>query len=257
MEEIKTHFLRGVAAINPDTLSEVSRAFASLPSAPQATFGRNELLAAMSDRASLNAFASIPTIDTRAAARIAGLWGREGVQRQLEALGIDWTFDDTDDESRPARDTDRPKGPHTDQNLRFLDVFNIVLVILVFLYQVEDARQMEVRIAGEIRAHNSATDQRLHALEQLLINALATLTPSDDAPVKFVVRARVAFIRRDARHGSTPVATVFPNQVVTLLEERSKWIKVEYFDWITQETRTGWALKKHFVRVQSRAGGPG
>ena len=69
--------------------------------------------------------------------------------------------------------------------------------------------------------------------------------------MQFVVKERGTLIRRDARGGSTVIARVFPNQVVTLLEEHSKWIKVEYFDWITQETRMGWTLKKYFARVQT------
>ncbi len=65
-----------------------------------------------------------------------------------------------------------------------------------------------------------------------------------------VVRERVATIRADPRHGARVVAEVFPNQVVTLLEERGKWIRVEYYDWLAGEERDGWALKKYFARVE-------
>jgi hypothetical protein len=46
------------------------------------------------------------------------------------------------------------------------------------------------------------------------------------------------------------VAEAFPNQVVTLLDERGKWVKVEYYDWIALDERTGWTLKKYFVRAE-------
>ena len=65
-----------------------------------------------------------------------------------------------------------------------------------------------------------------------------------------VVRERVAVIRLKPEHGSRVIAEAFPNQVVTLLEERGKWIKVEYYDWIAHEERAGWALKKYFVRAE-------
>jgi hypothetical protein len=37
--------------------------------------------------------------------------------------------------------------------------------------------------------------------------------------------------------------------VVRPIAEDGKWIQFEYYHWLHQEYRTGWALKKYFQRV--------
>ena len=65
----------------------------------------------------------------------------------------------------------------------------------------------------------------------------------------FVVRERVARLRKAPEDGSGVQALVFPNQKLKVLEERGKWIRVEFYDYLGQTTQEGWILKKYCTRL--------
>ena len=59
----------------------------------------------------------------------------------------------------------------------------------------------------------------------------------------------MAVVRSKPEHGSAVVGKLLPQEVVRPLSEDGKWIEFEYYHWLHQEYRTGWALKKYFQRV--------
>ncbi len=191
----------------------------------------------------------LPVIDSAAANAIAAIWGREGVERQLKSFGVEYQqlFDDIETTTERTQSSSQFKIPTID----FWTVFNILLAILLFLYQVRDSAQMESRLVSEIQLSRNDVQNGTHLIEQLLQTLIESKQPNEEGKIQFVVRSRVATIRTSPRAGSTAIAEIFPNQVVTLLDEDGKWIEVEYFDWLKQEMRTGWVLKKYLVRVPS------
>jgi len=44
--------------------------------------------------------------------------------------------------------------------------------------------------------------------------------------VEFVVKERVTVVRVLPKNGSMVIAEIFPNQVVTMLDENGKWVKI-------------------------------
>jgi hypothetical protein len=59
----------------------------------------------------------------------------------------------------------------------------------------------------------------------------------------------VAEVRVKPEHGATLVGRLLQQEVVRPISEDGKWIEIEYYHWLHQEYRTGWALKKYFQRV--------
>lgn len=193
----------------------------------------------------------VPVIDMPAAAAIAHLWGMEGVEKQLRGLGIDYQklFDDLE-MGEPAEVLERHLEPHGSKlSLSdILSLFSIILAVFVPIWQQYDSKQTEDRLEKAISQSEEAQSKRLEALEHLLKQILEE-NQSEERQAEFVVRSRSAAVRKSPQSGSKILAEVFPNQVVTLLAEKGKWVKVEYFDWIAQEYRYGWVLKKYLIRV--------
>ena len=189
----------------------------------------------------------LPIIDSAAASAIASIWGHEGIERQLKSFGVEYhqLFEDIEGGQKQSQNPQRFKIPPVD----FWTAFSILLAILMFVYQYRDSAQMENRLVSEIQISRGEVQNGTHIIEQLLLTLIESRQPNEEGETQFVVRSRVAKIRTAPRAGSTTIAEIFPNQVVTLLDNNGKWIEVSYFDWLKQEVSTGWVLKKYLVRV--------
>lgn len=86
------------------------------------------------------------------------------------------------------------------------------------------------------------------ALQALVEEAIAQHHP--DTSHRLIARERVALVKLVPPSGADTVGHVFPSQLVTLVLERGKWVQIKYYDFLQQDTQTGWALKKYFMRVR-------
>ena len=212
----------------------------------------------------------MPVIDSFSAVAVAKTWGIEGALREISLLGLDahtmqalanslegidgledWVSPDDAGESTGAATPSRRHSLET-----WLSIFSVLLAILVPIWQKIDSDATEARLTAKIEGISAQLEEgeqrsakRFEALAQIVNRMLEQSENKATGEVGFVVRSRVALIRTDGKSGSRVVAEVFPNQVVKLIAEDGKWIEVGYFDWNAQEERSGWALKKYFLRV--------
>jgi len=188
---------------------------------------------------------SLPVMDMASAATLAKLLGREGIESQLAALGIN---PDGSLNAQFAEANEEVGLGLSRRSLELITLLSFILALLVPIYQeISSARSQ------------SATDEKLtkqaEALEaqRKMIESLAKLVEKalvDEAKqqkTRFVVKDRVALVRSSP--GSGVVGKLFPQEVVRPISEDGKWIQFEYYHWLHQEYRTGWALKKYFQRV--------
>jgi hypothetical protein len=214
----------------------------------------------------------LPAIDQAAATLLAGIWGKSGLAQQLNTLGIDFERVCREVEQRkpidlgpePSSDEECSKirmvsewlgqptvsGPMTLIAL-LLSIFSICLIYFPSLLPQDDGQQ-QARF-DELEKH------LMKQFQPLLEQAMSKVTQQNPL-LEFVVKERVTFVRRSPENGSVSIAEIFPNQCVTMLDKKGKWIKIEYYDWLHQEFHTGWALKKYFARVPTgakAAGGKG
>lgn len=206
----------------------------------------------------------MPVLDTGSFGAIAMASGVEGLLAQLKSFGIDeatlrdvafTVAVDEGDVEELLRDSNETDGSPCrqltkEQIVRLWNLVFILYSVLFPLYTWWDSNQAEARVTGEIREAEERTNQKLEAMAKLMEKVVELAEQDALGEKNMVVRERVATIWGEPRQGAGAEAEVFPNQVVTLLGERGKWIHVEYYDWLAREERTGWALKKYFARAE-------
>ena len=188
---------------------------------------------------------SLPVMDWGSAASRAKLLGREGIESQLAALGIN------PDGSLNANFVAQEEGIGLSRKaLELMALVSFILVFLIPAYQEYSSAQWQASTDKKLDAQADALEvQRkvIEALTKLVENALVQETKRQEE--RFVVRDRVAVVRFKPEHGSSVVGKLLPQEVVRPVSEDGKWIEIEYYHWLHQEYRTGWALKKYFQRV--------
>ncbi len=189
---------------------------------------------------------TLPVMDWNSAATLAMMLGPEGIEAQLEALGIG--LDGTITEE--GLQGDAQGIGLSRKTLELMTLLSFILAILIPIYQHISSRESQHQ-----------TDKKFDAQEQLLkvqarkLEALSLLVEkafereAKRIDERFVVLDRVATVRVKPKHGSTVVGNLLPRETVKPIAAQGKWIQIEYYHWLRQEYQTGWVLKKYFKRV--------
>jgi len=189
---------------------------------------------------------SLPVMDWASAATLANLLGSEGIQSQLAALGIN------PDGSLNPQFEDQEEGGIglSRKTMELMALLSFIMAFLVPIYQEITSAQWQAATDKKLEVQADALDgqrKMIEALTQLVEKALVQEAKRQEQ--RFVVRERVAVVRSKPEHGGTVLGKLLPNEVVRSISEDGKWIEIEYYHWLHQEYRTGWALKKYFQRV--------
>lgn len=203
---------------------------------------------------------SLPVMDAASAATLAKVLGPEGINAQLAAMGIN------PDGSINVQFVQQEDGVGLSRKaLELMTLLSFILAVLVPLYQEFSSSQWQATtdsaLAGQttrIETLGSALEgqrKTIEALTKLVEKALVQEAKRQEE--RFVVLSRVAVIRSKPEHGSAVQGKLLPREVVRPISERGKWIEFEYYHWLHQEHRTGWALKKYFQRVPINFEKPG
>jgi len=189
---------------------------------------------------------SLPVMDWASAATLAKLLGSEGIQSQLAALGIN------PDGSLNPQFEDQEEGGIglSRKTMELMALLSFIMAFLVPIYQEITSAQWQAATDKKLEVQADALDgqrKMIEALTQLVEKALVQEAKRQEQ--RFVVRERVAVVRSKPEHGGTVLGKLLPNEVVRSISEDGKWIEIEYYHWLHQEYRTGWALKKYFQRV--------
>lgn len=189
---------------------------------------------------------SLPVMDWASAATLAKLLGSEGIQSQLAALGIN------PDGSLNPQFVEQEKGGIglSRKVMELMNLLGFIMVFLVPIYQEITSSQWQAATDKKLEVQADALEgqrKMIEALTQLVEKALVQEAKRQEQ--RFVVRERVAIVRSKPAHGATVLGKLLPNEVVRPISEDGKWIEIEYYHWLHQEYRTGWALKKYFQRV--------
>ena len=97
------------------------------------------------------------------------------------------------------------------------------------------------------------TNTQLGRVVEVLESIKGTLSEhrqaADAASDRYVVIRAVPLKERRSMKSPT-LSTLQPNQVVSLLRRDEKWVEVEYFDYLANETRIGWTMIRHLKRLE-------
>ena len=189
---------------------------------------------------------SLPVMDWASAAALAKVLGQDGIQSQLAAWGIN-----PDGSINPELVEQEEEGLGLSR--RSMDLMTLISFILAFLvpiYQEISSSQWQAATDKKLEAQAGALEgqrKMIEALTKLVEKALVQEAKRQEE--RFVVKERAAIVRAKPEHGSAVVGKLLPNEVVRPLSEDGKWIEFQYYHWLHQDYRTGWALKKYFQRV--------
>ena len=203
---------------------------------------------------------SLPVMDAASAATLAKVLGPEGIKAQLAAMGIN------PDGSINVQFVQQEDGVGLSRKaLELMTLLSFILAVLVPLYQEFSSSQWQAAadrtLAGQterieaLGTHLEAQRKTIDALTKLVERALVQEAKRQEE--RFVVLDRVAIVRSKPEPGSAVQGKLLPREVVRPISERGKWIEFEYYHWLYQEHRTGWALKKYFQRVPANFEKPG
>lgn len=191
-------------------------------------------------------------------ASLARYHGIDGLARQMADLGLEPSEYLNDEDNRPAGDDAITSPTGTRQSALSapsLDVFYQLLINIIAAYIFAlfifptlpnpdlDAQNKKIaKVESLIEKLPQLIESQVEAIIRQQLFAVETL---------FVVKERTARLRTSPEAGSGVLALAFPNQKLKLLEERGKWIRVEFYDYLAQRTREGWVLKKYCNRLAS------
>lgn len=190
---------------------------------------------------------SLPVMDVASAATLANLLGREGIEAQLAALGInpDGSLND-----QVAVDRGEAGIGLSRKSLELIALLGFILAILVPIYQEISSSRWQAATDEKLANQAEALETQRNMIESLAkLVQKALLQEAQQQEQRFVVMDRVALVHSRPESGASVVGKLFPREVVRPISEQGKWIQFEYYHWFHQDYRTGWALKKYFQRV--------
>lgn len=191
--------------------------------------------------------------EARDLAQVAQSGSREDVQKQL-AVAL---------EAINEKFAERMKAAPPRERGALIGIASLVFTVIgtiaaIYYGQVSKTGAAETTAdAALLRAtithghEREATElARLRATIDDLVRQLANddgIASSEDI---WVIERTTRVLARKSLRSST-VATLYPNQLVTAIAVEHKWVRVEYYDYLSDSAKSGWISKKYMRRVPS------
>lgn len=96
--------------------------------------------------------------------------------------------------------------------------------------------------------------QKINDVQERLLDAIKQLDSDEKNEIHYVVK-RFVHLTTEPNSKFKPITILYPNTKVRLLERSSKWIRIEYYDYIQDRLISGWSRKKYLkmIRLQQPA----
>jgi hypothetical protein len=115
---------------------------------------------------------------------------------------------------------------------------SLVLTLILFWLSQLSTTESEERLLNKIEELQTNISQQLSEYESHVIDET------------FYVVERSVNLRTKPNTKSVVLVVLHPNQKIRLIERKSKWIKVEYFNHIENGFVSGWVFKKYLKRIK-------
>lgn len=135
------------------------------------------------------------------------------------------------------------------KNISYQGWMQIILFLISLFYAKYISYQSEINIKDSIKQTETTIEKRVLEAEKNILESIKELIPKEDNEVYYVVSRSVNLRVKPSTYKSKIITTLFPNQKVTLIKRKNKWIYVEYFDYIEGIPKTGWAYKKYLKKI--------
>jgi len=128
--------------------------------------------------------------------------------------------------------------PKTTNFVGISQLFEIILFLLSIAITSHITDESENKIVEQFQNMQRAVYQQIESLKP----------EQETEEINYVVFHEVN-LRGKPTTKSTPLEVLSKNQVVTLLNEKGKWIYIEYFDYVDGMPKKGWVFKKYLKRM--------
>lgn len=115
---------------------------------------------------------------------------------------------------------------------------NLLIALMFFVYSQQLSQETETRISNQ-----------LSDAQELIIERLDNLIENKNDETYYIVLRNVN-LREAPSNKSTVKTVLYRNQKVRLVQRKSKWIQVEYYDHILGVHLTGWCYKKYLTKMK-------
>jgi uncharacterized protein (DUF1778 family) len=126
-------------------------------------------------------------------------------------------------------------------------LIQILIALIICAYQMREGAKTEDRVTGLILGMQATIVERLEQKR-------SEDTPKRKLEIYYIVQRRPANLLSQPKAKGTVIGRLYPNQTISLIKEKSKWIYVQYFDYIDGVPKSGWVLKKYLRRAAANTG---
>lgn len=116
---------------------------------------------------------------------------------------------------------------------------NLVFALLLFIYSQHLSTESEKRIIAQISS-----------IESVLVKSLSEINSSKSDKIYYIVRRPVNLRSTPSAKKNNIMSILYPNQTTVLVDQKGKWIKVQYFDRTAGVHFEGWCYKKYLKRIK-------
>lgn len=117
----------------------------------------------------------------------------------------------------------------------------LLISLILFMYSQQLSHESEERIMNKINDSHRILIEKIDEIAQ---------DKSDEA--YYVVLRPVNLRAKPSTKNSTIISVLYSNQTTRLIERKGKWIRVEYFNYISGSHETGWCYKKYLKRINEK-----
>lgn len=134
--------------------------------------------------------------------------------------------------------------------------FNVLLSLLLFFISIklgnnatDELKRDNAESRDNVKKHiTDSMNQNTTEVTEKVLSIIKSAIPDTSSEIVYVVQ-RPAKLRVKPTNKSAAMASLYPNQLVSLCKNPGKWIYVEFYDFNEGAPRSGWVYKKYLKRV--------
>ncbi|HEX5752821.1 MAG TPA: SH3 domain-containing protein [Archangium sp.] len=113
----------------------------------------------------------------------------------------------------------------------------------------EGSTQDMAALRAEISKSGKEQVEELQKVREVLERCAEVDKEADTDETTYYIVERSTALTVSPSVKAPKITAIYPNQSVTLIQRKRKWIKVQYYDYLTSKIVEGWVLKKYLRRL--------
>jgi hypothetical protein len=129
---------------------------------------------------------------------------------------------------------------------RILDYIHLILVIVIFLLAEINSDKRQEAIIEKAELNQEVITEHLDALHEKMDSIYTQLLSKQLAACQVQ-----SILKLNPKKKSLQLFKIKPGQIVEIIDDQKKWIKIYFVDDLTSKKHIGWVLKKNFKKYSN------